>query len=481
MSEPAPLKVVPQNMLLRSFAYSLLLLCSIGPIFFLYELVFPDVPLLVTRKGNDALMSEIFYSGIPAIVLCENRTSGLSLDKIGPTINQAARSVSGKSGAGIVKTYRVDCTSEAPINPDATVKSDSDVEKDIYQKFGINRWVPAYFVVGNGMRPSQLSPMNSLDPLELEKEVRRSGMLFTKYTRIDDDHDFDKCLKERTGGCILLYTSREGREVAAEIEGSVEKHRTILFATLLASTRHFASDNDALKTLVKGTSTKAKEAAAASGIENAKGTVIIYAKRVPSSLNNGVSGAILVTVRAAAAPAALADADIEMAILDNKLAFGKLKAIDDASQAALAKGVSPGDLADSLLARDEELAQMNASVVGRGEVRISQARTRFDSSGGSGGFEGEEDKFADQLSRREARAAKRERETQERERQEAALTPEQRAQRERDRRQEMAKEEKENAHIAMEAMEEGEEDTVQGGEDEEEIVEDLDLDDDADL
>ena len=31
------------------------------------------------------------------------------------------------------------------------------------------------------------------------------------------------------------------------------------------------------------------------------------------------------------------------------------------------------------------------------------------------------------------------------------------------------------------AMEEGEEDTVQGGEDEEEIVEDLDLDDDADL
>jgi hypothetical protein len=473
-------KVVPQNIPLRVVSYTLLLLCSLGPIFFLYDLAFPDVPLLVPRKGSDALLREIFYSGNPAIVLCENRTSGLSLDKIGPSINQAARAVSGKSGAGLVKTYRVDCSSEAPINPDATVKSDSDSEKDIYQKFGINKWVPAYFVVGNGMRPSQLSPMNSLDPLELEKEVRRSGMLFTKYTRIDDDHDFDKCLKERTGGCVLLYTSREGREVAAEIEGSVEKHRTVLFATLLASTRHFASDNDALKTLVKGTSTKAKEAAAASGIENAKGTVIIYAKRVPSSLNNGVSGAILVTVRAASAPSSLADADIELAILDNKAAFAKLKAIDEASQAALAKGVTPGDLADLLLARDEELAQMNASVVGRGEVRISQARARFDSSGGAGGFEGEEDKFADQLSRREARAAKRERETQERERQEAALTPEQRAQRERERRQEMAKEEKENAHIAMEAMED-EDVSNDSAEGDEESIEDVDLDDDADL
>jgi hypothetical protein len=195
-------------------------------------------------------LREIFYSGNPAIVLCENRTSGLSLDKIGPSINQAARAVSGKSGAGLVKTYRVDCSSEAPINPDATVKSDSDSEKDIYQKFGINKWVPAYFVVGNGMRPSQLSPMNSLDPLELEKEVRRSGMLFTKYTRIDDDHDFDKCLKERTGGCVLLYTSREGREVAAEIEGSVEKHRTVLFATLLVQISRRARASKRHKTII---------------------------------------------------------------------------------------------------------------------------------------------------------------------------------------------------------------------------------------
>jgi hypothetical protein len=173
-------------------------------------------------------------------------------------------------------------------------------------------------------------------------------------------------------------------------------------------------------------------------------------------------------VRAASAPSALADTDIEQAILDNKAAFAKLKAIDEASQAALAKGVSPGDLADSLLARDEELAQMNASVVGRGEVRISQARARFDSSGGAGVFEGEEDMFAYQLSRREARAAKRERETQERERQEAALTPEQKAQRERERRQEMAKEEKENAHIAMEAMEDEDAASTDNSEEEEE-------------
>ena len=80
----------------------LAVLFALGPAIFVYELVFPDFPAPVAR-GDAAALRELFYSGAPAIVLCENRTRvahNVALDKVGPAIKQAARLVAADIGLG---------------------------------------------------------------------------------------------------------------------------------------------------------------------------------------------------------------------------------------------------------------------------------------------------------------------------------------------------------------------------------------------
>jgi len=450
----------------------LAVLFALGPAIFVYELVFPDFPAPVAR-GDAAALRELFYSGAPAIVLCENRTRvahNVALDKVGPAIKQAARLVAADIGLGAeLKTFRLDCSQEAP-----APAGGEPTGQDIYARFGVQRWLPALFVVGNGMRPGQLSPAASVNATELAREVRRMPMLQTKHTRLDNDKDLHDCLLERSGGCVVLYTSREGKDVAAELKGAIEARRTVLFATLKASSLAFSSTNEAVKAIVKGAANAAKDEAAASGVEGAKGTVLVLAKRVPAQLNNGVSGSFVVVARAAASSAAVKPEDVERVLADGERALAKLAQLGETA------GV------DALLERDDLLAAVNASIVTRGELRIVRAaqRAAAGAGAGAGADEFEEDKFAEQLRRREERNERRERAAEQAEREAASLTPEQRARRERERRAQMDAEEQESAHVAHAAGDDGEdgdgEDADGGfggaGEGAEEVV---DLDDDS--
>ena len=454
-----PKRCLTPNAVLLAFGA----LAAAGLGLMLYDQVFPDVPPAVGAT-DAAGLEKALLSGVPAIVLCQNasHTGAYATGRVGLVVNKAAH----KAKAGVL-TYRVDCAAPLPASIAAAAgmlggsKAADSAEPNIYGRFGVQRgWMPAIFVVGNGRRPVQLRPLSALNADDLLMSARQTGLIEPpKHTRIDNDVDLGACLTERTGGCLMLYSRRVSGELGEELLGSIQAHRSTVFATLRAGTLRLYSDNEALRALLKA----AKEDAAA--LPDKAGTVLVLFARVPKELNNDVSGGIIASVYAA--PAVLVDEAAVAAVSAlSSAALAKLGAL----QASAAE--SGADAMDALLARDEELVQMSSAVVTKGELKVLHATTHKvktesgdeveeeDEGDVRGSFGSDASKYTEQLERREVRNAKRmEREARaDRERQAAAaaaakLSPEERAARERQRRQEMAAEEAENAHVAFAAME----------------------------
>ncbi len=468
-------------------------LSVLGGLVALFDALFPDLPSKVDVRDKAAAQA-LFYSGDPAMVLCDNRT--IPYERVGATMRAAARSL-----PTVVGTFLIDCT--APIGGGGGGEGEA-AAADTYKRFGINRAAqPAYFMVGNGRRPAQLPPSASYNASELAAAVTRSGMLTSRHTRVDNDRDLDACLRDRSGGCMLVYTAKDAKEVAADLVPLVDAHRAVQFAVLRASTVVLRAGNGtALQALLREGIAAARRNAAEAGAD--KGIVLVHAKRLPPAQYGGGTGGLLVTVRAAAGGAASRE-DVAGVLAASAAASARLK-----EDAARGMGGGVDDAIEALLAREETMKEEGCAVVSRGEVGIARAAVKQapPASGGQHvhhgkrarkpvrgdtGEEAEEGegqegsggggKFDDALRRREARnSARNAREAsgEDLAADDEAAAEADAARREREARQRarMADEEMASAHVAHAAAEEGDESGGSGeGEGEGEVegeVEDLD-------
>lgn len=392
-------------------------------------------------------------------------------------MNEAARTVSSNSKTPVtINTYRIDCSLPLPSSVDGSsaYAGDSASSKSVYDRFRIGRLAqPAFFVVGNGKNPVQLPPTISYNATEIASAIKSSGILTSRHTRIDNDADLSACIKDRSGGCMIVYTSKDSKELAADLLPIVEEHRTIQFAVLRSNQLHLKAQGGAVQELIKEAVGEARAVTSASRGKE-KGSVLIHIKRVPSHLNGGVSGGLLTSVGWSES-GVVVEQDVIDVLESAREATDKLKA---------AAGAAAGsDAIDSLLQREDDLKQLGAAIVTRGELSITRARVKAKptpkpSQYSASSPDGDEDdserpelgggRYKDQLDRQKRRAAER---NERRDKQdadeaaaraaeraaEAALSPEEKAERQREferkRRAEMAAEEAESAHFAAAAEE----------------------------
>jgi hypothetical protein len=322
----------------------------------LYDALFPDLPTRLNVSDRDSY-ARIFASGKPAFVLCENTT--VVVEKVGTAMMAAARAASAP-----VSAYRIDCAAPLP----TAAGGAGEATDNVYKRYNIHRhWTPAFFVVGNGLRPHQLPPGISYNATEMGTALAAAGVLKTRHTRIDHDRDLDACIRGRSGGCLIAYTAKDAKVLGEELMPVAEEHRAVQVAVLRASTVLFRSTSDALTTLVKANVAKARELSAEDA--SARGVVLIFIKKLSPALNGGVTGGLLVTVRACDGTV-VRESDAAAVMQLAKDAAGRLKELSGGGGGGGGGGVA--DAIDALLERDEKLAEMGAAVVTRGEMSIAR-------------------------------------------------------------------------------------------------------------
>lgn len=325
----------------------------------LYLLMFPDTPpsLSVT---DTAKLREVLYGGKPAFVRCENSTTH-------PSSVVAFENAARLLRAHGISSYSVDCA--APLKKEQDSDSDgssgSSGSRNIYDLMKLERlWNPAWFVVANGRRAEQLPP-SLTKPAELEKAIKAAAK--NSISSLSSSKHMEGCLRDRAGGCFVVWTSKQLTEVRSELAGSMEEHRNIAFAALNASILRYAPAADtSLARAVKDAVAGARAVAQSS--PGARGAVLLYAKRVPGSGGN------VLAVVGAAMGAAVTEADVAYMLARHAAAWQAMKA-------PAGEDVDP---IEALLERESRVEAAGGSLVPSTELAITYVPTPKKPAAGSG-------------------------------------------------------------------------------------------------
>lgn len=370
------------------WGYLLFFIMCGGGLFSLYTVIFPDRPshLDITDKTN---YNDLFFSGKSALVLCANKT--INNEKIGTAMNQAVRSISDKA---TVLTYYINCNKT--LANGRTVLTTHNIRGE---------YPPILFLVGNGRKPYVLPPHVSYNATEIGTSIISSGLLRTKHTRIDNDHDYDTCIRERSGGCLIIYTPNNDIHKNTLLSSLPGEFPLVQLAILRANSLSYKTVHSTLDSLVKqavrdarnnalassaddddddedenddsvsdedllfGTKSKPKVKKSSTKNGSTKGTkamVLIHTKRIISKgdPSYGKSASLLVTVHACSSNS-LTKADISIVLENAKQSANLLKESSDQEE-------DKGHSIEGLLERDEKLLQHNSTMLSRGDISIQR-------------------------------------------------------------------------------------------------------------
>lgn len=301
----------------------------------LYDALFPVRPTAV-GKGDTARLNALFYSGAPAVWMCTNATFQERPTK---TLEAAFAQHLQKDG---IAAYTLDCG--APLKKDAPSAA---------AKFKLQTdYNPMWGVVAFGKKPLQISPGFNGNPAEFAVEAKRL-IGENRVMKVGNRLDLAACLKDRTGGCLLVYTGRNHAALAAQLAPLLSAAPTTKFASVNASFLKLASAGGAgsalARVLAHGVGV-ARDAAAAAEV---RGELLVLARRVSVA----GAGSLLVTVGFTATPGVVAPGDVSGLLAKSKKA---------AELAARGAGAAPAsdDALDALLAREEALEAAHSALVG---------------------------------------------------------------------------------------------------------------------
>jgi hypothetical protein len=301
----------------------------------LYDALFPVRPTAI-GKGDTARLNALFYSGAPAVWMCTNATFQERPTK---TLETAFAQHLQKDG---IAAYTLDCA--APLKKDAP---------SAVAKFKLQAdYNPMWGIVAYGKKPVQISPGFTGNPAEFAVEAKRL-IGENRVMKVGNRLDLAACLKDRTGGCLIVYTGRSHAELTAQLAPLLPLAPTTKFASVNSSFLKLASAGGAgtalARVLAHGVGV-ARDAAAAAEV---RGELLVLARRVSVA----GAGSTLVTVGFTAAPGVVAAADVNGLVAKSKKA---------AELAARGAGAAPAsdDALDALLAREEALEAAHSALVG---------------------------------------------------------------------------------------------------------------------
>lgn len=308
-------------------------LSALAGIITVYDAVFPVRPTAI-KASDAAAVSTLFSSGAPAVFMCINGTS--FNERASKTIEDAYREHWRKEG---IAAYTLDCTQ--------SVKGGASVAERYKLAMGYS---PVWGAVAYGRKPTQLSPGLAGNSDALAKEaIRAVGA--NKAMKIGNRIDLASCIRDRSGGCLIVYTGRKHAEVSsADVPALLQAHPAVKFATLNASALKLAAPSGSpLHRVLSSGVAAAREAALAAEV---RGEVLVLAKRVPTPGGGGAS--LLVTVGHTARPGSVTPADVSALAAKAKRAAEAL---------VPAPGVDP---LEALVEREDVLERLGAALVGLG-------------------------------------------------------------------------------------------------------------------
>ena len=353
-------KLAAQEGRARTAIGVLVALMAAGGLLHLWGALFPDLPPTLT-PSDGAVLQRVLFGGAPGVVLCSRDGAGVRVDAAARAAFEDAHR---RSRNGPVRFYSLDCNASLPSG--ATAAS----------RFNLQPARPQLFYVGYGQKPAQLSPALLLDGAtrkprtEHPFDVELARLAVNKHMRVGSAADVASCVRERTGGCVILVSTRRADALAeALLPAVLAAHPTVKIATLNGTTYALQPPVGSVAHRVyNGIVRFARDAAAAAGT-GARGEVLVAVRRVPPALAGGDSGSLLFTAAAPAAPGeGILDGDVAALLAKAARAMGVLESVTTATAAGTA-------VVDALLERDERLeAAADSAVIAAGGAPITVVR-----------------------------------------------------------------------------------------------------------
>ena len=330
-----------------------------------YRAVFRDLPPhidVATPAGVDELNARL-HSGAPAAFFCNNGT-----------VNRQARTVF--EGAyselkGQVYFTSVNCHAQLPTG------------KSLIEKYSLAAlYDPIWFATSHGRKPTQLSPALSYRKAELVTQLK--AMTVSRVAKLGNAVDLHKCMSDRAGGCVVVYSDRAVDSVKAELDERVLGARPLLKLGALPA-RDLAlrlkpdtAGERVLEAAVKFVKGAAATPAAPAGDDDdevpapaapavgPRADVIVYFRPVPAAARASVSHRFLVTVAAAATPGTVSLFDIDAIVERSDKAVAYL-----AKSAEAATPAEGGVDIDALLAREDELEALQTATLDEIDAQVT--------------------------------------------------------------------------------------------------------------
>lgn len=239
----------------------------------IWDLFFPEVPERVSRNTFQSIVA----SGDPALVLCQ------------PSVVQdaAAKRLYAAAKEAGVRALSLDCSSKT-----------SSGDKTLYEGLQLQQqWAPTWFSIGMGRKPHQFSPhISEKDMIVYGEKLHRNHVMGVETKAM-----FEKCLRERSGGCLLSYSSLPLSFFEEGLGSMKAAYPTVQFGALNTSKRvlRFLNESpatEAFHAVVGQTISGAKEANALTSSkgqskeDEVKGIVYVAGRKVPTALMDGSSG-----------------------------------------------------------------------------------------------------------------------------------------------------------------------------------------------
>jgi hypothetical protein len=181
---------------------------------------------------------------------------------------------------------------------------------------------PVMFVVGHGRKPVSMSMALLAKPESLADAVRKA--VINKHMKIGNAGDLEACVRDRLGGCLVVYTSRPADAVAAELPAvmgaGVGKVMKVGLLHSKALALRPAPDSPLHRLLGAAIKYAKADAAAAAGFAEGEevprtasvpgAEVILLARRAPKEAGLA-PGSVVITVGNTARPGTLGAGDVE--------------------------------------------------------------------------------------------------------------------------------------------------------------------------
>lgn len=328
------------------------------------EAFYPNSTGMVSVSDKTGL-NTVLRGGAPHVVLC---TGGKNGDQFSSMFEKIAVKL---RVSGTITAVRMDCESRLANG------------KSVIRMYNFdNSWQPVWFYVGHGKRPEQLPPNLLGETKKAVAHLQEQAVAGDSVTTIRHTGDLFACAKERTGGCVVVYSARNREELDSNLGrnsmGSVstgsplDVFPAVKFSVLDASRLTIrpgpADSNGMIQKLLTNTIRSAKAAAAgassgegvAEGEGENKPDVVLHVKRIPSTAVGGASNSpFLITVISPSAESKgrISTDAIGEAVGRSEGAVSYLQSVYGSSEG------SSGVDVDALLERDDILLDRHASVL----------------------------------------------------------------------------------------------------------------------